>query len=205
LDEAFIEFKEKESLVKEAISSDYLFILRSFTKFFGLAGLRVGYGISNKKIIERLDQTKEPWTVNVLAQLAAKEVLRDTEYIKFSAKLDDIANYVPARISALLIPVVSLVLRKKGWGAWRTILQDGNKSPSPNAGIAEAGFAGALGIQLGGTVSYQGRKSYKPLIGERLRGKEREDIPRAIYLMYDLSLVTFTVTVTILWYLQSLF
>jgi len=81
LDEAFIEFKEKESLVKEAISSDYLFILRSFTKFFGLAGLRVGYGISNKKIIERLDQTKEPWTVNTLAQLAAKEILRDTEYI----------------------------------------------------------------------------------------------------------------------------
>ncbi len=123
----------------------------------------------------------------------------------FSAKLDDIANYVPARISALLIPVVSFILRKRGRGAWRTILQDGNKSPSPNAGIAEAGFAGALGIQLGGTVSYQGEKSYKPLIGERLRGKEREDIPRAIYLMYGLSLVTFTITVTILWYLQSLF
>lgn len=123
----------------------------------------------------------------------------------FSAKLDDVANYIPARISALLIPVASLLLKKKGGRAWRTILRNGNKSPSPNAGIPEAGFAGALGIQLGGEVSYQGEKSYKPLIGERLRKKEREDILRAIYLMYTLSLVTFTVTVTILGYLQSLF
>ncbi len=81
LDEAFIEFKERESLVKEAAFSNHLFILRSFTKFFGLAGLRVGYGIGSKERIERLNRIKEPWTVNVLAQLVAKEVLRDTEYI----------------------------------------------------------------------------------------------------------------------------
>lgn len=81
LDEAFIEFKEKESLVKEAVSSNYLFILRSFTKFFGLAGLRVGYGIGNKERIKKLNRIKEPWAVNTLAQLAAKEILRDTKYI----------------------------------------------------------------------------------------------------------------------------
>jgi len=81
LDEAFIEFKERESLVKEATSSDHLFILRSFTKFFGLAGLRIGYGIGSKERIERLNRVKEPWTVNVLAQMAAKEVIQDTEYI----------------------------------------------------------------------------------------------------------------------------
>jgi len=89
LDEAFIEFKQRESLVEEAIPCENLFILRSFTKFFGLAGLRVGYGIGSKKVINKLNQIKEPWTVNAFAQLAAKEVLRDAEYINRTLKLID--------------------------------------------------------------------------------------------------------------------
>jgi len=100
---------------------------------------------------------------------------KNEKYIYFgwcSAKLDDVANYIPARISALLIPAVSFILRKRGQASWRIILQDGNKSPSPNAGIPEAGFAGALGIQLGGTASFQGKKSSRPFIGESSKNKE---------------------------------
>jgi len=131
---------------------------------------------------------------------------KNEKYIYFgwcSAKLDDVANYIPARISALLIPLTSFILRKRGQSAWRIILQDKNKSPSPNEGIAEAGFAGALGIQLGGTASFQGRKSSRPFVGEKLREKEQEDIPRAIYLMHGLSSVCFLIEVGILWYLQN--
>jgi len=89
LDEAFIEFRQRESLVKEAASRENLLVLRSFTKFFGLAGLRVGYGVSNEELIDGLNQIKEPWTVNTLAQLAAKEILRDDEYINRTLQLID--------------------------------------------------------------------------------------------------------------------
>lgn len=123
----------------------------------------------------------------------------------FSARLDDVANYIPARISALLIPIASLILKKRTLNAWHAVLRDGKKSPSPNAGLSEAGFAGALGIQLGGAISYQGKRYYKPLIGRKLKEKEQEDIPHAIHLMYVLSLVALIVEVAILWYLQNLF
>ena len=143
--------------------------------------------------------------INTLDSMVGYKNKRYIYFGWFSAKLDDVANYIPARISALLIPIASLILKKKALGAWRSILRDGRKSPSPNAGLPEAGFAGALGIQLGGAISYQGKRYYKPLIGEKLREKEQEDILRAIRLMYVLSLVTFAAGVAVLWYLQNLF
>ncbi len=143
--------------------------------------------------------------INTLDSMVGYKNERYIYFGWFSAKLDDVANYIPARISALLIPIASLILKKRALGAWRSILRDGRKSPSPNAGLPEAGFAGAFGIQLGGAISYQGKRYYKSLIGEKLRKKEQEDIPRAIHLMYVLSLVTLILEVAILWYLQNLF
>ncbi|MBE0478762.1 cobalamin biosynthesis protein CobD, partial [Candidatus Aerophobetes bacterium] len=87
----------------------------------------------------------------------------------FCARLDDFANFIPARLSALIIPVAAFLIRKKAKDSFRTILRDGRKSPSPNAGIPEAGFAGALGIKLGGTNFYQGKREDRPLIGDSLR------------------------------------
>jgi len=111
----------------------------------------------------------------------------------FSAKLDDLANFIPARISGLLIPLTAFLVRKKGRKCLRTILSDGKKSPSPNAGIPEAGFAGALGIRLGGTNFYQGERENRPLIGEKVKEIAKEDILLAIKLMQVLSLVSLLV------------
>jgi len=143
--------------------------------------------------------------VNTLDSMIGYKNERYIYFGWFSAKLDDVANYVPARISALLIPIASFILKKRALGAWRSILQDRSKSPSPNAGLPEAGFAGALGIQLGGVAFYQGKRVYKPLIGEKLRQREEDDIPRAVHLMYVLSLLAFSGEVAILWYFQGLF
>lgn len=123
----------------------------------------------------------------------------------FSAKLDDAANYIPARLSILLIPLASFILKKRIRNALRTILRDGKKSPSPNAGIPEAGFAGALGIQLGGVNYYQGKKVSKPILGTEIKQREKEDIIQAINLMWALSSITFLGIVFILWHLQNLF
>ena len=118
----------------------------------------------------------------------------------FSAKLDDLANYLPARISVLLIPVASLMLRQRGLAALRAIFRDGKKSPSPNAGIPEAGFAGALGIQLGGVNFYQGVEEYRPVLGEKLKRKSSKDILQAIRLSYTVSTLMLLSSLAILYY-----
>lgn len=142
--------------------------------------------------------------INTLDSMVGYKNKRYIHFGWFSAKLDDVANYIPARLTILLIPLASFVSRKKPLNALHTILRDGRKSPSPNAGLSEAGFAGALGIQLGGTASYQGKRFYRSLIGKKLREKKQEDILRSIHLMYTLSLVTFVVELVILWYWQHL-
>jgi threonine-phosphate decarboxylase len=82
VDEAFIDFCPSESVVDAVNDNPYLIVLRSMTKFFGLTGLRVGYGVFHKNLIERIKHFKEPWTVNNLAQKAAVEALEDDEYSK---------------------------------------------------------------------------------------------------------------------------
>ena len=83
-----------------------------------------------------------------------------------AARLDDLANYVPARISALLIVAASWPLGLDGRGAYGVWRRDRRRHSSPNAGHPEAAMAGALGIQLGGPSRYLGRLVDKPCIGE---------------------------------------
>jgi adenosylcobinamide-phosphate synthase len=83
-----------------------------------------------------------------------------------SAKIDDMANYLPARITGLLVPLAAFVTKQK-WllSAW-IFVRDRRKHPSPNAGHPEAAMAGALGIQLGGLSFYGGQPSQKPTLGD---------------------------------------
>jgi adenosylcobinamide-phosphate synthase len=95
-----------------------------------------------------------------------------------SARLDDVANYVPARITGLLIVAASFLMSlPRGLGRWssarsfRVMLRDGRKHPSPNSGIPEAAYAGALGVVLGGSSSYGGVVVHKPHIGHETAGE----------------------------------
>jgi len=90
VDEAFIDFlvdQDKYTLIWKAIDSKKIAVLRTFTKFFGLAGLRIGYLIAHKKIIDRLRRWQPPWMINSLAQLAAQLILDDREYISKTHRL----------------------------------------------------------------------------------------------------------------------
>ncbi len=109
---------------------------------------------------------------------------RNERYINFgyvAARLDDIANYIPARLTAWAIIFSAAVLSPVRSGkvspsrAVRIMLRDGRKHSSPNAGLPEAAMAGALGIRLGGPVSYGGVVNEKPFIGEDEREIELED------------------------------
>ena len=91
LDEDFLEFVENEkalSMINKIKSYPNLFILRSFTKIFGLTGLRVGYGIASEEIIDVLLCAKIPWNVNCLAQAAAVAALKDEEHLRVTRELN---------------------------------------------------------------------------------------------------------------------
>jgi L-threonine-O-3-phosphate decarboxylase len=90
LDEDFLEFVENEkalTMIGKISKYPNLFILRSFTKIFGLTGLRVGYGIANEEIISVLSCAKIPWNVNCLAQAAAVAALKDEEHLRVTREL----------------------------------------------------------------------------------------------------------------------
>jgi threonine-phosphate decarboxylase len=84
LDEAYIEFTDRSGMSKKAAESDNLIVLRSMTKFFSLPGLRVGYAVACKDLIDILEKGRIPWNVNVLAQAAAIASLRDSDFIQKS-------------------------------------------------------------------------------------------------------------------------
>ncbi|MGA2617063.1 MAG: adenosylcobinamide-phosphate synthase CbiB [Thermoguttaceae bacterium] len=96
---------------------------------------------------------------------------REEPYAEFgwaAARIDDLANYVPARLTAPLVCLAALVLRRRPWAALKVLARDGRRHPSPNAGLAEAAAAGALGIRLGGRNYYDGRPSDGPTLGDPL-------------------------------------
>ena len=95
-----------------------------------------------------------------------------------SARLDDVVNWAPARVTALLAAACAPVVGGRPAAVWRIALDDGPRHPSPNAGWCEAAFAGALGVQLGGPLSYAGRAEHRPELGTG-RPPEAADIARA--------------------------
>lgn len=114
---------------------------------------------------------------------------RNEEYLYFgraAAKLDDCANFIPARLSAYLMIAASFLLGHKysGKQAWAVWKRDRKKHASPNSAQTEAVCAGSLGIMLAGPAVYFGKPLKKPYIGDSLRKTEAEDIRRANRLMY---------------------
>lgn len=104
--------------------------------------------------------------INTLDSMVGYKNDRYINFGWFPAKLDDAANFVPARITGFLIIASSFILRKNFKDSFKIMLRDGRKHPSPNSGISEAAIAGALGIKLGGSSTYQGEMEDKPYIGE---------------------------------------
>jgi adenosylcobinamide-phosphate synthase len=106
-----------------------------------------------------------------------------------SARIDDVAGFVPARLTAPLVALGAALGGLRPRGAIRVLLRDGRRHPSPNSGLAEAAMAGALGVELGGTSYYSGRPSPKPTLGEPHVALARVHIGQAIRLMIITSLL----------------
>jgi adenosylcobinamide-phosphate synthase len=106
-----------------------------------------------------------------------------------SALFDDIANYIPARLTGLLMTAVSILLGLDYRNSWRILRRDSRNHSSPNSGYPESATAGALGVQLGGTNYYFGKPVVKPTIGDPSRPLVYKDIKSAARLMYASSVL----------------
>lgn len=117
---------------------------------------------------------------------------RNDRYCYFgtaAARLDDVLNWIPSRVSAVFMAAAAWLLRLDARGAWRIFRRDRYRHKSPNSAQTEAACAGALGIQLAGDAVYFGKTVHKPLIGDPLRPVEIQDIGRANRLMMVSSLL----------------
>lgn len=121
---------------------------------------------------------------------------KNEKYLNFgaaAARIDDLFNFIPARITALLMIVASFLINYDYRAALKTVLNDAPKHPSPNAGFPEAAAAGALSLRFGGVNYYHGEKSFRAYIGQKKNDFELTDILRLnklIYLTAGLFLIT---------------
>jgi adenosylcobinamide-phosphate synthase len=107
---------------------------------------------------------------------------RSPRYLQFgwaSARLDDLVNLAPARLTGVLTVACAPLVRGSVGSSWRVLRRDARQHPSPNAGYCEASAAGALGVRLGGTNQYSGRAESRPLVGAEGRAPEPADVRRA--------------------------
>jgi adenosylcobinamide-phosphate synthase len=126
---------------------------------------------------------------------------RTDRYFDFgwaSAKLDDVANWIPARLTALLMAAAAFFVKgAEPEAAWRTALRDARKHDSPNAGWPESAMAGALGFSLGGPRSYDGKVHDLPAFGDGRTDLGAKDILRALQLYGAMLTVVFVVALIV--------
>lgn len=127
--------------------------------------------------------------VNTLDSMVGYKNKKYQQFGWAAAKLDDSANYIPARLTGLIFVLASFLCRQNFKKTLKVMLRDGKKHPSPNAGISEAAMAGSLGIQLGGLNYEQGEPSFKPYLGNPQEELSLKHIKKAIKLMYATSII----------------
>ena len=137
--------------------------------------------------------------INTLDSMVGYKNEKYMDFGKFSAKVDDAVNFIPARITGILIVLASMILGYDYKNSLKIFIRDRKNHSSPNSAHSEASVAGALGVQFGGKVSYFGKEIDKPTIGDKTKEFELEDIRKNIRIMYVtsfLSLVIFSLIFT---------
>ncbi|OOB80160.1 MAG: cobalamin biosynthesis protein CobD [Epulopiscium sp. Nuni2H_MBin003] len=125
---------------------------------------------------------------------------KNDKYILFgrcAAKLDDFANFIPARLTAITMIVSAFILRYNGKNALKIYLRDRKNHKSPNSAQTESVVAGALGIELAGDASYFNTIMKKPTIGDKIRESEPTDIMKTINIMYTTVVIVALLCATV--------
>jgi adenosylcobinamide-phosphate synthase len=133
--------------------------------------------------------------VNTMDSMTGYKNARYMYFGTAAARLDDIMNFIPARLSALALIASAFILKYDGKNAWKIFRRDRYKHASPNSAQTESVCAGALDLRLAGDAVYFGKKVSKPYIGDAIKEVEPDDIRRAnrmLYVASALSVVVFT-------------
>lgn len=128
-------------------------------------------------------------TVSTMDSMIGYKNERFLYYGRFAARLDDVLNYIPARLSIIPVVIASYICRLNTSHAISSFKRFRKCHASPNSAHAMSSFAGALDIQLGGAVSYFGQLTQKPYIGDRTKEPKPEDIAKSVRLMEVSSIV----------------
>jgi adenosylcobinamide-phosphate synthase len=128
--------------------------------------------------------------INTLDSMIGHREPPYTYFGRCAARVDDVANFIPARVAALAIMLAAAITGSDGRGAWRVWRRDHNHHDSPNAGHPEAAMAGALGVILGGVNIYEGVPHPKPLLGAGAQPATRNAARRACRIVLVASLIT---------------
>lgn len=137
--------------------------------------------------------------VNTLDSMVGYRNQRYLYFGRASARLDDVLNYLPARVSAILLLAAARIEGLDVRSAWRIFLRDRNKHLSPNSGQCESVAAGALHIRLGGTHRYHGQDIVKPTIGDNDRQPEIADIDKTVRMLYLGSVLGLLLCLILAW------
>ncbi len=122
--------------------------------------------------------------VNTLDSMVGHKNETYAEFGWAAARLDDLANLIPARLTAVLVWIAALLPGFDARRAIRITLRDGKSQPSPNSGYPEAAVAGAMGVQLGGMNFYNGKPSRKPVMGDAVNPLVRGVFSKVRVLLY---------------------
>jgi adenosylcobinamide-phosphate synthase len=122
-----------------------------------------------------------------------------------SAKLDDAANFIPARLSGFIIVFSAFLLRRPWRDALGILGQDRRRHESPNSAWPEAAMAGTLGVQLGGLNYYFGQRCQKPFIGDRKKELDPADVRQAWKILYLSSFCMLLLSLLLIWIGERIF
>lgn len=117
---------------------------------------------------------------------------KNDKYLYFgrtAARVDDVLNFIPARITGILLVIIACWQKHDYKNAFKMMLRDAKKHPSPNGGYSEATVAGALGIRLGGINFYFGHQTFRAYMGEATHELAPEHIKQTINMMYGVSIL----------------
>lgn len=128
--------------------------------------------------------------INTMDSMVGYKNDRYINFGRFAAKLDDIANYIPSRISAYLMIFASKIMGYNSRNAYRIFKRDSRNHASPNSAQTESVVAGALEIQLAGDAYYFGKLYKKPFIGDSIKPIKYDNIADSIKLMYMTSVIS---------------
>ena len=135
--------------------------------------------------------------VNTLVSMFGYMNVKYIEFGYFPAKLDDVFNYIPARITGILIVICATILRYDYKNSIKIYKRDRYNHTSPNSAHPEAAIAGALSVQLGGANYYFGNLVEKPTIGDKLKKIDIKDVHKTAKVLYLSSFIGFIIALAI--------